>query len=215
MIVFGMPNGAEVSYAPSADDELWLRRAVAGEGRVEAQVAQVLVNRFAYLLGTAVRTDGAPFYPTLAEFVQAYAQPINPRWMRGGDKFEERFPDASREYQRKLEAGHARRAVHRRMTDFDDATLTAVRTALHVGPIDIEPGWLHYSAPGSERPGMKPVTPPRRGTNQIFGVKGADAWGGYSVPGAAELADRHPPELLKYAPAVLIAAALYLLNRKG
>ena len=226
-------DGAEgpVWYEPTQDDVVWLQRAVEGEGPVESEVAQVLVNRFAYLWQVAQRVDGTPFYPTIAALAQAYAQPINPRWMEGGDKYEDAWASARTDQRRdELRARHALRKAHRELQTFSDKTRAAVRGALTTPPT-IPAAWLHYSAPGTGRKGLPVLTPPVKGRNQMFGVNGAGSWAGYRMKnaGAALTPTRgtpsnpidvdsplqEPPEELKsYAPVVLLLAALWLLTRK-
>ena len=65
-------------YYPTADDRLWLLRAVAAEGKPEPMVARALVNLF-----MLQRSKGNT--QTLAKLVRAYAQPVNPRWFPDGD----------------------------------------------------------------------------------------------------------------------------------
>lgn len=64
-------------YEPTDEDRLVLARAVAHEGRPQRGVAWTLVQRFALL--------HPKYYQTLADFVRAYSQPINPRWFPDGD----------------------------------------------------------------------------------------------------------------------------------
>lgn len=67
-------------YAPTDDDALWLARAVAREGPPYKGVAWALAQRFAVL--KSLRPE---LYPTIADLVQAYSQPVNPRWFPDGD----------------------------------------------------------------------------------------------------------------------------------
>lgn len=69
-------NNRPFEYSATDADALTLARAVAREGRPYDAVAWTLVQRFAWLW---------PKYPTLAELVRAYAQPVNPRWFPDGD----------------------------------------------------------------------------------------------------------------------------------
>jgi hypothetical protein len=79
--------GSKSSKPPlriTARKKLWLKRMVVGEGghRCSRQKASALlwaiVNRW-------FLWPGARFYPTFISLLRAFSQPINPRWMRGGD----------------------------------------------------------------------------------------------------------------------------------
>ena len=76
--------GKEGGYNLTDRDRVMLARAVHFEGPPQAAVAWTLLQRFA-----AVHSEG--YYDSLADFVQAYAQPINPRWTRTGDLFQTRY----------------------------------------------------------------------------------------------------------------------------
>ena len=69
-------RGKQHEYEETDEDRSTLARAVAREGKPPQAVAFALVQRFAML-----RSD----WPTLANLVRAYAQPINPRWFPHGD----------------------------------------------------------------------------------------------------------------------------------
>ncbi len=148
-----LPSG--VSYEPTASDRLWLLRAVQREGQPRRRVAQTLVNRFAWLYPKG-------HYSTLASFVRAYAQPVNPRWYPDGDLHaaavnrvrNHRDLSASDKAESigVLQA-HAvrRRDVIATETHFDKEVFEAVDRALQKGPIDIAPGTVHFAAPSIRR----------------------------------------------------------------
>jgi len=66
-------------YEITAEDLLWLGRAAQGEGGDPRAVIWAMLQRFSL---PAFRHT----FPTLTSFVRAFSQPVNPRWMRGGDK---------------------------------------------------------------------------------------------------------------------------------
>jgi hypothetical protein len=68
------PDG---SYQLTDDDVLWMARAAAFEGGDAADVLWTLTQRY---------STARKHYPTFAEFVQAFSQPINPIWRRDGSK---------------------------------------------------------------------------------------------------------------------------------
>lgn len=152
------------------EDRLWLLRAVAREGAPHDLVAQALVNRWAYL------HDQRPgLYPTLAELVRAYAQPINPRWMPGGDLLERRLArlreaGVSQELLAAERQRARRRERYAEASDFPPHVLEAVAGALE-GPVVLPRGTLHYHSRG-DRP--FPVTREGRpGVNTMYGQAGA------------------------------------------
>lgn len=64
-------------YQVAPGDRLTLIRSVWREGRPQNAVAFTLLQRFTYIY---------PSYRSLADFIKAYSQPINPRWFPTGDK---------------------------------------------------------------------------------------------------------------------------------
>ena len=66
--------GKSYTLPVTTDDMVMLARAIEHEGAPKAGVAWALIQRWAWLHMAGVTS-------TLAKFVQAYAQPINPRWM--------------------------------------------------------------------------------------------------------------------------------------
>lgn len=165
------------SYEPNGFDELWLLRAVEGEGGNPDRVAQTLVNRFAFLASTR-----PGLYPTLAELVQAYSQPVNPKWMEGGTLYEEAWRNANQTERAELFAASERRKRHRERDTFSQETTAAVRKALREGPDAIGPSWVHFRRSSPAVPaGMIATTPHTPGFNRFFAAFGSLRWGGYSV----------------------------------
>lgn len=78
-------RGQSYSYPVSDDDFLWWARAIWREGKPQITVGHTLLQRFTYLYSTS------GIYKTLADFLQAYCQPINPLWFPGGAKSEARI----------------------------------------------------------------------------------------------------------------------------
>lgn len=156
------PLGKPLQF--SADDVLWLSRAVESEGEPRDLVAQVLVNRWAWL------SDYRPgAYPRLADLVRAYAQPVNPRWFPQGDLFLARLEKApTSERAALLQQATRRQAQHSTRVQFSAATDQAVRQAL-TGPITIPAGALHYAAPTVIRKDLPLLRQGRPGVNTIWG----------------------------------------------
>lgn len=75
---FTSSAGRPVQYTVRPGDLMAMYRAVNHEGRPHRAVAWTLLQRFAHLYGMDA-------YPTLQSLVQAYVQPINPRWFPDGD----------------------------------------------------------------------------------------------------------------------------------
>ena len=189
-LVFSV-RGEDFIYPISPRDRLVLTRAVAREGKPYNAVTWALIQRFAWLY-----PSGA--YSTLADLVEAYAQPINPRWFPSGDKHKRAVARASNQAQRdKLED----RAEHR--LDYADATydeldnkfITLVEAVLSGNVASPVLGAVHYIASqttadasepearqdqedlANERKDLKnPVFTPtsKRGTNWFFDVMGSD-----------------------------------------
>ena len=126
----------------SADDALWLARAVEAEGEPRPEVAQVLVNRWAWLEETQPGT-----YPTLRSLVRAYAQPVNPKWFVGGEllvPYMNKHAALGRAWAaNELEKAWKREHVHSVRQEFTPRTRQAVQQALY-GPLSIMRGMLHF-----------------------------------------------------------------------
>lgn len=111
-------------YEPTAEDRLWLLRAVQAEGAPHAEVAKALVNLFAYLRAQK------SYKGTLADLVRAYAQPVNPRWMQGGDLYEAAYAKAEPSARAAMKLAHDRRKKASTRTVFDKHVMVAVERAL-------------------------------------------------------------------------------------
>lgn len=70
-------NNKRIDYVLTLEDYVVLSRAVEYEGEPRDGVAWTLLQRFAFLY---------PTYKSLATFIRAYAQPINPDWFPTGSK---------------------------------------------------------------------------------------------------------------------------------
>lgn len=132
------PEGRPLSWTDA--DATWLLRAVEAEGPPRDWVAQALVNRWSVLQDASPGT-----YPTLAAFVRAYSQPVNPRWFPGGDLLEASIARAPAAEQAQLRArAETRRDTHSRRAEFSDATRSAVARALE-GPITLPAGVTDFA----------------------------------------------------------------------
>lgn len=172
MLSFKMRNGKLGSYQPSPDDYLWLLRAVAAEGPVQAQVAQTLVNLFCLL-----RSKG--YKGTLTDLVRAYAQPVNPRWYINGDLFIKANTDG---VPADAAAARRRERVHSKLRKFSDETFRAVETALETGLTDVPAHATDYAAWGvdASKKGYVLLSTDRpRGRNQLWARD--PKWTGYTV----------------------------------
>lgn len=161
------------TYTVTDEDRLWLTRAVQHEGPVEREVAQVLVNCFAYLHSVKPKSC-----PTLTWLVRAYAQPINPEWFPEGKQFKRWNAVDKKKYP--LATAKRRRDVLSKVVVFDDRVLAAVDLALTAGPISIPKNATDYAAPwidASKK--FKSLTPARRGRNRLW--TRAPRWSGFRV----------------------------------
>ncbi len=103
-------RGDNYTYPITARDKLVLTRAVAREGKPYDAVTWALLQRFAWLY-----PSGA--FETLAELVEAYAQPINPKWFPSGAKHKAAVRRARTEAQKEALEDRAERRL-----DYADAT---------------------------------------------------------------------------------------------
>ncbi len=128
-------------YDATNADALELARAVAREGAPRDAVAWALVQRFAFLY---------PKYPTLAKFVQAYSQPINPRWFPDGDKHKARMRQLEGNEDRQAdELRRARNRVSYAKVTWDELASSAKTAALEAIEAEGEspvPGAVHFRA---------------------------------------------------------------------
>jgi hypothetical protein len=148
------------AYVVTADDVLWLSRAVEAEGPPTKLVARALVNLFAWF---RARHPGSAYAASLAALVRGYAQPVSPKWENEGTA-------AQRE----------RRREARERVAFSDSTVEAVREALGQGwALD----WTDYAAPtlDASSKGYQPRTEAVRGKNRFW--TRAPGWTGYAVTG--------------------------------
>lgn len=164
-----------IPYTVSPDDALWLARAVESEGAVQAQVAAVLVNGF-----TWARSRGSKM--SLAAWVRAYAQPVNPRWFENGDLYLASIKNVSNPDELKAAAAAARRrqAVHSSRMNFSAGTQSAVLAALN-GRSEIPANATDYAAPtlDATHKGYTPLEEPQAGRNRLWTRPGAEGWTGY------------------------------------
>lgn len=147
----------------TAEDALWLARALAGEGPPHTHIAQTLVNRWAWLADFVPGT-----YPTLTSLVRAYAQPVNPAWFPGGEKFQDAYAAETSPEKRASMLAKAvhRRDVHQHRTKFPPVVVDAVNAALR-GPLVISPGSVEYAPAGRAFPVIRPAASVRE--NSIYG----------------------------------------------
>lgn len=163
----------EHRYRVTPDDRIWLLRAVQCEGRVEAQVAQVLVNLFAYLHS---RSPGSA--PSLTWLVRSYAQPVNPAWFPAGKHFLRWHAVDPIKYS--LIAATRREAMHSKRNTFDRRVMDAVTRALSLGPIDVPRNATDYAAAWIDASKKyKALAAPQKGVNRLW--TRAPGWTGYSV----------------------------------
>ena len=133
-----------VDYELSDRDYVTLARAVELEGPPEDAVAWTLLQRFAYLY---------PRYASVAQFVEAYAQPINPGWFPGGAMhlgYVQNLQDAGKLREAELEnqraarrVANARMPLHAIRTDI----LQIIEALFASGTDSPYPGSVHYCAP--------------------------------------------------------------------
>lgn len=161
-------------YEPSSKDRLWLLRAVQAEGPPHRDVASALINRFILLRSKGGYWRRRPLH----QFVRAYSSPVNPRRMRGGDKWEAAYAKADADGRKKLEALSEKRQEHSRRDVFDEAVMAAVDAAITEGPRRREvTDFAAYDHPPSR--GLKRVTEGSRGVNALYTAN--PSWPGYSV----------------------------------
>lgn len=157
----------------TAEDRLWLLRAVQVEGPSLAQVSQVLVNCFAYL-----HSRRPQLCPSLVWLVRSYAQPVNPAWFPEGNifaKWHARDPVAY-----PLSAAVRRRDLHSVRTTFDPPVSAAVERALTLGLVDVPKNATDYAAAWIDASHKyKALTAKERGRNRLW--TRAPEWAGYRV----------------------------------
>jgi hypothetical protein len=159
-------------YVVTDEDRLWLLRAVQVEGPVQAQVAQVLCNCFAYLYARDNDTW------SLTKLVRSYAQPVNPAWFRSGLQFQKWHARDPVKYP--LSAALRRETMHSVRTTFDPPVVAAVDKALTAGPVDIPKNATDYAAAWIDASHKyTALTGPQKGRNRLW--TRAPEWAGYRV----------------------------------
>lgn len=78
----GQLKGPGVTYVLTADDLLWLARAITGEsggagGTPDAAIAWAIAQNFVLVRGSG---GARPRFPTFTACIRAYAQPVNAEW---------------------------------------------------------------------------------------------------------------------------------------
>lgn len=162
------------TYQVSADDRLWLSRAVQAEGPPQLGVAVALVNGFCWA------RSQRHYRGSLMAWVRSYAQPVNPLWYVGGSAYALAQAGKIDEAQRKEGAlrAHLRETKHSRRTDFTAGVLLAVDAALSV-PCTTDV--TDYAAPevDARAKGYQPRGMVLRGQNRFW--TRAPGWTGYRV----------------------------------
>jgi hypothetical protein len=171
-------QAAGKSYVPTAEDWVWLARAVEAEGKPRLSVARTLVNLYAST-GFSRRS--------LADLVRAYAQPVNPRWYPEGELYREhvaamvRNHAPAKELAAELAKAERRKLVHSARDTFSPETVDAVNQALGSSWAE---DWTDYAAPGiGQRKGYERRTADVKGLNTFWSRK--PGWAGYSVTAEA------------------------------
>lgn len=186
----------KASYEPTADDSLWLLRAVEAEGEPRSLVAASLVSGFMF-----ARERGLEW--PLARYIRAYSQPVNPRWFLDGDLYKARVAKEADSGKRadlhKLAV--AREFQHSKRAFFSDETREAAQRALSSTPAipdatDFAAWWVEKAPPWEARTAAVP------NTNRLWARPGASGWGGYWTAGGNAVA------IL-----LLVAAAAFLTLR--
>lgn len=188
------------TYKPTAEDRLWLLRAVEAEGSPRKAVAQVLVNGFSWN-----RSRGGK--GSLCEWIRAYSTPVNPRYLPGGDIFDASYEKASAAEKAKLDSLARRRKLASERTVFTRETHEAVARALEMGAVDVPKEatdfarWDVDATHGGKRPHYIAVSEARPGTNRLWTRE--PSWAGY----VATMAGTTLP-LASLLVAVLVAIAV-------
>jgi len=139
-------------YRLTRADVLWAARAVAYEtSDAEEQAATLWTLTQAFVAGTASVPDPRSRFGTFADFVRAYAQPVNPLWDSLDDDKCRRFPNSCtpRQMARRTEARTARFDDLDELAEFRDASnieeiVTLWASGLLPNPV---PGAVEYAAP--------------------------------------------------------------------
>lgn len=169
-------------YEPTAEDVLWLLRAVAHEGRPHERVARTLISGFMW--AREHRTGWVA--RSLTDWVRAYAQPVNPRWLPGGDLYEARMQRARERRDHALMARFENQARRRRaaveQTEFPAHVVRAVAAALDSGRASPATDYAAWWATADR--GRIPLGEPKKGENRFY--TRLASWRGY-IGGGPEL----------------------------
>lgn len=136
-------NNKTIRYVLTQEDYLTLLQAVEFEGEPRDGVAWTLLQRFAFLY---------PTFRHLADFIRAYAQPINPVWFSTGKKHLEWMASLNRAGKVDEAASEAKRAKQRVLyantpvEKISSTTKDVVDTVFNLGITPV-PGAVHYRAP--------------------------------------------------------------------
>lgn len=136
-------NNKTIRYVLSNEDYLTLLRAVEFEGEPRDGVAWTLLQRFAYVY---------PIYHSLSNFVEAYAQPINPQWFPNGKKHLEWVKKLSSTGKTAEALDEQRRAKLRiyyaatPINNISQKTKDVLETVFAISNSPV-PGSVHYRAP--------------------------------------------------------------------
>lgn len=163
------------TYTPTDEDRLWLMRAVAAEGPPHEIVAETLVNGFMW-------ARSKKRYPSsLATWVRAYAQPVNPMWFETGRMFQRSILKLDNAFDIDCKRKIAKqREVYSARIRFDARTRGAVKRALESTPK--LPQATDYAAHYVEKPGKwEACTDPSPGFNRFWTRPAALGWRGYTV----------------------------------
>ena len=171
------------TYVVTPADRLWLLRAVQAEGPVQAQVAEALVNLFAYRMSRGELNPSSGKAPSLQSLIRAYAQPVNPRWYLDGDLHRAALSRAQTDGERAAlrSAAERRERLHSTRTVFDAGVTAAVDAALRgahrTDVTDYAAAWVDSSANYVAR------SPAVKGRNRLW--TRAPGWAGYVASAAA------------------------------
>lgn len=136
-------NNKTVRYILTKEDYLTLLQAVEYEGEPRDGVAWTLLQRFAFLY---------PNFRSLASFIRAYAQPINPLWFPNGRKHLEWMRSLARNNKPGEAVAESKRAQQRELNaltpveKISSTTKDVVDTVFSIGVSPV-PGAVHYRAP--------------------------------------------------------------------
>jgi len=204
-------RGAAVQpYDVTANDVLWLRRAVQAEGPVRKQVAYILINGFVWNRSKGGRG-------TLADWVRRYAQPCNPLWYESGEKHKAKLAAATTQAQRAelIRKARTRERVHSTRTTFDPDVRRAVQAALS-GAYQYKQQATDYARWDLDRSadGYLPLAVITKGENRPWRRPGAVDWEGFAVAGTFRAA-RFPWPVLFLGAGLAASAYLATLESKG